>query len=408
VVGGGPCGSFSALTASRLGVEVVVCEEHGEVGVPVHGPGHISIQGLKRLGLSLPRRVVENEFRGAVFYSPSGGEFRVKRRQYVTVTVNRKLFDQHLWRLALKAGARYLLNARVRKLLAGPGGVRGVLLNTGGRRVNVRSKLVIDAEGFPPTLLRGAKLPIPRPSMLVNAVHADVDHVDGVERDMVEVYLGRRYAPGFFAWIIPKRGGSAKVGLGALGGDPRRFLHRFMHRHPVASQRLGKGRITHLAYRPIPIGGPLTKTFFDGLLVVGDAASQVKPTTGGGIIFGMTCSRIAGEVAFEALVRNDFSEGFLSRYQRRWRRVIGFDLRVMGWIRRVLSSMSDGDLDKLIRLCSRLEVNKLLEEVGDVDFEGRSLIRMLPRKKALKTFIFLILHLLPSGLGRGFQPHVKL
>ena len=84
VVGGGPCGSFSAFAASRLGADVLVCEEHREIGVPKHCAGHLSINGLKRLGLSLPHAVIENEIKGAIFYSPSGKEFTIRRASPVT------------------------------------------------------------------------------------------------------------------------------------------------------------------------------------------------------------------------------------------------------------------------------------------------------------------------------------
>jgi digeranylgeranylglycerophospholipid reductase len=111
--------------------------------------------------------------------------------------------------------------------------------------------------------------------------------------------------------------------------------------------------------------------------VVGDAASQVKPTTGGGVIFGLTCARIAGEVAYEAVKMQDFSEAFLSRYQSRWKRLVGFDLAAMLRMRRMLNSLSDSRIDGMIDLCRKLGVDSVLEKVGDLDFQGRSLIPMI-------------------------------
>ncbi len=378
VVGGGPCGSFAAWTLAKLGAKVAVFEEHKEIGLPSHCTGHVSLNGLKRLGLRLPQGIFENEIYGAVFYSPSGLRFRVKRSSPVTCVLNRELLDKHLAELAEKAGAQYFNGLRVNSLVSKSGVIAGV--SVGRKRVEetVTSNIVIDAEGCSSLLLKRVGLQTSDRSMVVNAIHAEVDHVDDMGVDMVEVYLGRKYAPGLFAWIVPKKNGSAKVGLATKTGDPREYLRRLMREHPIASRKLRKSKITRVSMHPISLGGAIPKTYANGLLVVGDAASQVKPTTGGGIIFGLLCARIAGEVAYEAIKNKDFSEKFLSRYEFRWKKSIGFELRAMRRLRRGLNRLSDGQMDKIIGLCSRFGVAEVLEESGDVDYEGSSLVRMLP------------------------------
>ncbi len=410
VVGGGPCGSFSALTATRLGAEVFVCEEHREIGIPKHCAGHLSITGLKRLGLRLPHEVIENEVKGAIFHSPSGKEFVVRRGSAVTYVVNRELFDKHLLHLAMKSGVRYFLESRVKSFLFDSGFVRGVSFKRGQDTKNLAASVVIDAEGCSPTLLTRTGLQTLQNFMIVKAIQAEVDIVSDVDGDMVHVYLGRKYAPGFFAWIIPKRDASAKVGLATWAGDPREYLHRFMKNHPVASKKLRKSNITSLSLHPISLGGPAPKTYSNGLLVVGDAASQVKPTTGGGVIVGLSCSKIAGEVASEAIKNNDFSEAFLSRYQSRWKELVGFDLTAMRQIRKILNHLSDDKLDRIVGLCAKLRVNEVLEEVGDLDFQGKSLIPMVKHPTTLIVMLYSILswltsnaHFRPKQLTRGIS-----
>jgi len=397
VVGGGPCGSFSAFTTARLGAEVLVCEEHREIGVPKHCAGHLSITGLERLGLRLPHEVIENEIKGAIFHSPSGKEFVIRSRSPVTYVVNRELFDKHLSDLATKSGVRYFLGARVKSLLLDSGFVAGVTIKKGLAEKNLASNVVIDAEGYASTLLKKTGLQTLHGSMVVKAIQVEVDRVDGIDEDMVEVYLGRKYAPGLFAWIIPKRDTSAKVGLATWAGNPREYLHRFMKNHPVASKKLRKSNVTSLSVHPIPLGGPIPKTYSNGLLVVGDAASEVKPTTGGGVIVGMSCSKIAGEVAYEAVKNNNFSETFLSRYQSRWKELMGFDLAVMSQLRKLLNSLSDDKVDKIIDLCKKLGVDSMLEEVGDLDFQGRSLILMTRHPTSLVVMLYFIFSWLTSG-----------
>jgi len=393
VIGGGPCGSFSALAATKLGAKVVVYEEHGKVGVPPHCAGHLSLSGLKRLGLlPLPAKVVENQFEGAVFFSPSGRAFSVRFSSPVTCVVNRELFDRYLAELAVKAGAEYCLGVRAESVVLESGRVKGVVVSHKGVKETVASNLVIDAEGVSSVLLKKAGLlQTLNRSMVVNAIEAELDKVDDMTTDTVEVYLGRKYAPGLFAWIIPRRDSSAKVGLAVMAGDPRKYLHRFMQSHPVASKKLRNSKIVKLSVHPIPLGGPIPKTYSNGLLIVGDAASQVKPTTGGGVVVGLLCSKVAGEVACEAVNNNDFSEVFLSRYQSRWKKAIGFELTVMRYLRLMLNRLSDNEVDKLIELCSKFEIGKILEEHGDLDFEGTSLIRMLRHPATLVVSIYFLL-----------------
>jgi len=396
VVGGGPCGSFAALTAAKLGAEVVVLEEHNEIGVPHHCAGLLSISGLKRVSLRLPEEVIENRIKGAVFYSPSCKELVIRRDAPVCYVINRKLFDKHLAKLATRSGVQFRLRSRVKSLIFDSQFVSGVVVKKKEIDETIASRLVIDAEGCSSILLKKAGLETLDKHMVVNAIQAEVNRADEIDLDTVEVYLGRKYAPSFFAWIIPRRDASAKVGLATKRGDPRDYLRRFMKHHPVASKKLRKAKVSDMSLHPIPLGGMIPKAYSNGLLVVGDAASQVKPTTGGGVVFGLSCSKIAGEVASEALKENDLSEAFLSRYQDRCRNLVGSELLMMRQVRRLLNRLSDEKVDKTIELCRRLEVNRLLEESGDMDYQGQSLMRILQHPTALIAAVYLMLSSLTS------------
>jgi len=390
VVGAGPSGSFSALTAAKMGADVVICEEHKEAGLPSHCPGHISMKGLKRLGLLLPAKVIENEISGAVFYSPSGQELRVNLASPVTYVINRAMFDKHLAQLAEKAGAKFLVGTRVESLLFDKSFVGGVSLRMGE---NVTSKIVIDAEGCGSTLLKQIGLQTFDKSLVVNAVNCEVDHINDVEDDTVEVYFGQKYAPGLFAWIIPKLNGSAKVGLATRVGNPRELLRHFIQTHPIAHKKLKRSVVKKPSYHLIPLGGPIPKTYHNGLLVAGDAASQVKPTTGGGVIMGLTCAKIASETAYHAIQQNDFSQNFLSRYQQRWQHAIGFDMVIMRQIRLMLNRLSDSRLDRIISLCSQWNLSETLEKIRDIDFQGKALV---PLSKSPSTWVLALYFFLAS------------
>jgi len=380
VVGGGPVGSFAALNLAKLGVKVTVFEEHEEIGFPTHCTGHLSIRSLQNLGLyPLPGKIVENTFSQANFYSPTGFKFSVRLAKPVTCAVNRAAFDKHISAKAEATGARYCLNSRVQSLLIENGVVKGVNVKQEDKAERVPAKIVVDAEGIASRLLRQTGSSGLNSKKLVYAVEAEVENVKDVTLDAVEVFLGKNYAPGFYAWLMPRLDGTAKVGLATNTGNPKEFLQRLMHKHLVASKQLANAKIRRIAFHPITLGGPISKAYSDGFLAVGDVASQVKPTTGGGVVFGLTCARIAAEVANEAIRRNDVSSNFLQLYQKRCTGTLEFDFDVMLRIRRFLDSLSDKKVDEVLRFCARIGLDKTLENVEEIDFQGQALLRILTK-----------------------------
>lgn len=391
VIGGGPAGSFAALTLAKLGAKVLVFEEHETIGEPSHCAGHLSILSLRKLGLyPLPNTIVENIFSQANFYSPAGFKFSVKLAKPVTCAVNRATFDRYIAIKAEAAGARYYLNSRVQFLLIDEGAVKGVVVAQHNALKQIPAKIVIDAEGISSRILRQVGLAGLNGADLVYGVEAEVENGGDLELDAVEVFLGKAYAPGFYAWLIPRRDGTAKVGLATKKGNPRMFLQRLMQKHPVASRKLHNARIKRITFHPISLGGPVHQAYADGFLVVGDAASQVKPTTGGGVIFGLTCARIAAEVAKEAISRNDFTSAFLQLYQKRFTEAFKFDFSVMLRMRRFLDSISDEKLDSILRFYSRIGLDKTLESVEEIDFQGKLLLRLLNRPAMFAALAYLL------------------
>jgi digeranylgeranylglycerophospholipid reductase len=292
---------------------------------------------------------------------------------------------------AKSAGACYRLGSRVHSLTIGTGFVKGVNIEHTSGLESIEAKVVIDAEGISARFVKEAGLAAPRSNGLVYAVEAEVENVGSLEADAVEVFLDKEYAPAFYAWIMPLPNERAKIGLAAKTGNPNDLLQKLMFNHPVAAKLLKGSQIKKLSFHPITLGGPIAKTYSNGFLAVGDAASQVKPTTGGGVIFGLTCGQIAAETASEAIKRNDMSSGFLRKYQERCDEKLGFDFAVMLRIRKFLDSLSDKKINSILRVCNRLGLGKALKDVDEIDFQGKLLLEMLTKPSAFATFGYLLL-----------------
>ncbi len=369
-------GSWAAMHLAQQGLNVAVYEEHPTVGLPSHCAGHISIRSLKQLGLyPPPDGTLEATFSAANFYSPAGSKFSLKLSCPVTAALDRARLDQHLAQRAEAAGARLVLGARVQSLRRAGGVVEGVNVeHADGRAEQVLAKVVVDAEGISSRLLHQTGLTPLRREGLVYAVETEVDNVQDVESDAVEVYFGQAYAPGFYGWLIPRPDGTAKLGLATNRGDPRSYLRRLMTKHPIASWQLAKAKILKASYHAISRGGPIPQAYTHGFLAVGDCASHVKPTTGGGVIFGLTAAKEAADVASQALKQGDVSAKALQQYQQRCNSLFNFDIKVMLRLRRFLDSLSDERLDEMLRVCGKLGVDHALRDVDEIDFQGKMLL----------------------------------
>jgi digeranylgeranylglycerophospholipid reductase len=390
VIGAGPVGSYAALNLAKQGIKVTVFEEHPTIGFPSHCAGHISIKSLKKIGLyPLPEGISENTFCTANFYSPHGTKFSLKLSCPVTVALNRARFDQYLATQAQELGANFVLGSSVESLLMANNAIRGVVIrNEAKAEKKVYSKIVLDTEGVSSRLLRQAGLTPLNPKGLVYAVETEMQDIQNIDLDAVEVYFGKGYAPGFYGWLIPRPDGSAKVGLATNRGDPREYLKRLILKHPVASQQLKKAKITSVGYHAITLSGPIPKLYTNGFIVAGDCASQVKPTTGGGVIFGLTCAKNAAEIASQAIKQGDVSANILQAYQKRCDHMLNFDFRVMLKLRRFLNSLSDEKLDEMLQVCRILQVDKALADVDEIDEQGKLMLKAIRKPSVVAALAY--------------------
>ncbi|MFH1003410.1 MAG: NAD(P)/FAD-dependent oxidoreductase [Chloroflexota bacterium] len=355
VIGGGPVGSSVAGQLAAAGYRVVVLEKHAGSGEKVSCTGIIGWPYLCSLGIG--DDVLRRRLNGARLFSPSGKELRLWRPEPQAGVVDRAAFDREMVRRAGEKGAEYRWGVRATGVVVGDDRVE-VTGGDGGEKVAAR--VVVVANGFSPALT--SRLGLGRVGDFVAGAQVEVG---GVTVDETEVYLGREVAPGFFGWLVPTLPGRALVGL-LSRRHPGRYLLG------LVSSLASRGKIA-FAGEPLKYGGiplkPLAQTYRERLLVVGDAAGQVKPTTGGGIYYGLLCADIAVGTLQEALAADDLSARRLSRYQRAWRRRLGRELRTGYWARRLYERLSDRQIDQLFDIISSQGVDRAILEAADLSFD---------------------------------------
>lgn len=380
IIGAGPTGCYSAWELARLGYDVLLVEEHEQVGEPQHCTGVIGLEAFEKF--DLPRDCIRASMSKARFYSPAGEWIEIVSGQPQAVIVDRAEFDRALAQRAVAAGAGLALGKKATALRCNEEGAAVCLEGESGGEL-VKARLCLAATGAANGLLQQAGLAQRQRWVLGARVEVDSNHLE-----CIEIHFGRQNAPAGFAWVVPTGNGKARVGM--LG--PRcsaAQLRRFIGSDALADKVSMNG--DKIQCRPIPLG-PCRPSFGTSIMAIGDAAGQVKTTTGGGVYYGLLGAQAAVETADEAFRKGDFSARFLSRYERRWMKRIGGEQRVGMAFRKIGSALPDRQIDALFRLLKVTGMSRALSAGAQFDWHaGRTLVATIAGLAAQATGLHLLL-----------------
>jgi len=358
VIGGGPSGSTAARVAAESGARVLLVEEGGFEKKGVQCSGLISLRTFKESGAS--RGCILREIRGAFMHTPDGRCLSIDGGEVKAVVIDRTKFDEGLLKKAQDSGVEVKLGWKA----VGIDGNR-IKLWKDGEESEEGAKVFIGADGPQSRVAKWVGLPGSK--KLLSALQAILPYRPPRE-DFVEVYLGRDVAPNFFAWAVPASEGIARVGLASdSAGSLRQFFARLLEKRFSSGEGKNACEIVEIGGGMIPIGVP-EKTVSDNVMLVGDAAGQVKPTSGGGIYTGMVCAKIAGEVAALCAMRGDTSAKALGEYERRWRSILEKELFFGFQVHNLLCHLRDEDINRIFKLFDSPGIMKIFTRYGDIDY----------------------------------------
>ncbi|RQH01757.1 geranylgeranyl reductase family protein [Natrarchaeobius oligotrophus] len=316
VVGVGPTGARFARRAAEKGFDVLALEK-GRIGKPLACSGHVSTDVWEFTGPGARETLFQNEIHGARFHvgGPHSDAYPFYKREVASNVIDRVGLDRHLADLACEAGAdvreRHTVTEvcerrdRVEVVVSGPDGTdrfeARMLAGCDGPRSRVRDELEL-----------------PQPGELLHGVLAFSD--EGDHADFVDVHLT---APTFFAWRIPRGEAGVEYGLAAPPGvQVTKHFEELVDGYEID--------VSHRCSGAIPIGPPDRVTSRRTFLL-GDAAAQTKPFTGGGILYGMTCAdHAAREIDPER-------PATLAAYEHAWRDDLEREMELGHLIRRAYS-----------------------------------------------------------------------
>jgi len=353
VVGAGPAGSTAARYAAAGGASVLMLEKDRDVGYPVRCGEAASHDGVIQFIEPDPKWITATvtKFR---LVAPNGKEV-VPKLDGIGYVLERRIFDYEVAKLAAREGAEIVTKAYVYDLIKPNGRAEGVKVMVKDSKVEVKAKVVIGADGVESRVGKWAGIDTTcHIRDMESCAQMTISGIE-VEQDTLDFYFGDDISPGGYLWVFPKGRHTANVGLGvsvecAKKKSAIRYLEEFVEKKfPRAAV------LTHIA-GGVPCAKTCDTIVRNNVMIVGDAAHQVNPVSGGGIISGMIGGMIAGQVAAEAISKNDL--GHLQEYAKRWQKRLGWRHEVFYTIKESISGFPDETLNVIAESALKLPEHK--------------------------------------------------
>ncbi|MFZ2498602.1 MAG: digeranylgeranylglycerophospholipid reductase [Methanosarcina sp.] len=369
VIGAGPAGSIAAKTAAEKGLDVLLIEKRQEIGDPVRCAEGVNKEYLKK-HVEIDKQWICADLKGSRIYAPDGTKIEMAEEiagGEVGYVLERKVFDRALAEHAAKAGAEVRVKTRATGLIIEDDFVRGARLMHLGKEYDVRAKIVIGADGVESKVGRWAGIDTSLKPVDIETCSQYLVAGADINQEHCEFYIGSEIAPGGYIWIFPKGDGKANIGIGILGSKMGKFKPRPVdYLNAFLEKKFPDASIVEMVFGGVPVSGSIAKTSTNGLMLVGDAARQSDPITGGGILNAMDAGKIAGEAAYAAISAEDVSLEKLGEvYEKPWRATTGHAIDLSLIVKNCFINLTDEDL------------NSLAHSLEGIKFERMSLLDLL-------------------------------
>ncbi|MEQ8433312.1 MAG: geranylgeranyl diphosphate reductase [Oceanicaulis sp.] len=353
VVGGGPAGAVAAQTLSEGGASVLLIDKPGRIK-PCGG----AVPPKLIREFKIPEAQIVARTRGARILAPSGLEVDMPIGDGYVGMVDREFFDEFLRERAADAGAERR-DGSFECVERDDDGTAIVVFSphdAPDETVRVRARVIVGADGARSKLakqtVKGAEK-----VKSVFAYHEIVrapqgESVGHYHADRCDVIYDGRISPDFYGWVFP-HGELASIGTGSQvkGFSLRGAVKSLRESSGLADCEVVRREGAPLPYKPAP-------RWDNGrdVVLAGDAAGAVAPSSGEGIFYAMTSGQMAGEGALEFLATGEVKA--LAAVRKRFMKEHGQTFFVLGimqhfWYR------NDKRRERFVKICADQDVQRL-------------------------------------------------
>lgn len=379
IIGGGPVGSTVAYYLSKKGLNVSIIEKKKQIGIPLQCAGILSSHILDLN--DLPSEIILNEVNGAYLHTKNH-ILNVSKDETVAYVIDRVAYDEYLFNRALDSGAK-LITQKANDFDI----EKGIVYLQNGDCV--KSKVIIGCDGS--NSLLSSKMGNTQSNFEASQVLVKIDekqiqkfrNSDRSSENFVDTYLFEKILPGFL-WIIPLKNDVYRIGLFSNQShkEQKSFLKDFLSEN-FDYQLIEK-------YKGfIPIFNDENSIVKSRAILIGDAAAQVKPTSGGGLLIAFDACKIACDCVFNAIDNDDVS--LLNEYQDTFNKKYLKEFSYQFKVQNTLNSLSSDDLDFLFMKLKENDGENLISEYGDMDSQSILVKEFIKRGlifKIVPSFLF--------------------
>lgn len=312
VVGAGPAGCTASWFIAKKEFSVLLVEKKRKVGSPVTCAE--ALRNDTRNIIPLPDYIIDHQLSNEVIYR---NDVKISENKITGLMVNRAELDRYLASKAVSEGAELSIGTTFKKFKK-DGGKVVVSMKKHGKIKDVKCKILIGADGFGSRVAKMARLKSELQSSDYAVTYQYYMSNILTEEDTAYFFFHIPYISEGYAWIFPKRSGTANVGLGMRSHQeisPREVLNLFLNENPVAHSKCQNACPLGQSASSVYTGGPHKRIVDDHLMVIGEAAGHVHPWTGEGNYFAILGGKIVSEVCRKAFNKEDFSRRFLRRHE---------------------------------------------------------------------------------------------
>ncbi len=347
MIGAGPAGSRAARLLAERGFSVLLLEKRDRVGYPVRCAEAVGPRADVERFIELDEQLISAEINGVRVVAPDGRSFEAEMPG-IGFVLDRELFDRRLADYAHQAGAELRTGHQAVDLLTKNGAVRGVRVKDLGSEsiYEVSSLVVVGADGVESLSPRWAGVKKSFSPREVLSCAQELIEADDLPADRIEFHLGSRHSPGGYAWVFPKGGRRANVGLGidatTTGGvTALEYLDRFIaHRCPGGSRH-------RLVVGGCEVARGLNRLVTDGYAAIGEAAHQNNPFSGGGIVNALEAADMATDAITNALRAGTASRKALLPYEHTWKGSVGKNNDRFYRVAQIFYRLSDDEMNHI-------------------------------------------------------------